>query len=248
MHFHLPKPLHGWREFAGEVGIIVVGVLIALAAEAVVQDIEWRNRVQGSLDALGSDIKDDYFSAAEIVVTQPCVDAQLAQIEQGLSRPGPWRPLPVYVRGPLRFVVRAPVRTWTSNVWQAMNNEGVSSHIDRPLRLGIEAFFTTTAYLSAQQSDAAKLNWGLTALGQQAAPDAGQRFQLIRDIEQMRGNFQLLKVVANQALGRVDSLGIGNEDPAKLQSYLTTSGTVAFCRERHLPLGNLQPIAPTDIK
>ena len=37
MHFHLPKPLHGWREFAGEVGIIVVGVLIALAAEQVVK-------------------------------------------------------------------------------------------------------------------------------------------------------------------------------------------------------------------
>jgi uncharacterized membrane protein YraQ (UPF0718 family) len=29
MHFHLPKPLHGWREFKGEVGIIVLGVLIA---------------------------------------------------------------------------------------------------------------------------------------------------------------------------------------------------------------------------
>jgi hypothetical protein len=38
MHFHLPKPLHGWRAFAGEVGIIVVGVLIALAAEQVVED------------------------------------------------------------------------------------------------------------------------------------------------------------------------------------------------------------------
>ena len=34
MHFHLPKPLHGWREFAGEVGIIVLGVLIALGAES----------------------------------------------------------------------------------------------------------------------------------------------------------------------------------------------------------------------
>jgi hypothetical protein len=33
MHFHLPKPLHGWRAFAGEVGIIVVGVLIALREE-----------------------------------------------------------------------------------------------------------------------------------------------------------------------------------------------------------------------
>jgi len=36
MHVHLPKPLHGWRAFAGEVGIIVVGVLIALSAEQFV--------------------------------------------------------------------------------------------------------------------------------------------------------------------------------------------------------------------
>src|SRR6266700_2826985 len=36
MHFHLPKPLHGWRAFTGEVGIIVVGVLIALGFEQVV--------------------------------------------------------------------------------------------------------------------------------------------------------------------------------------------------------------------
>ena len=38
MHFHLPKPLHGWREFVGEVGIIVIGVLIALGAQQVVED------------------------------------------------------------------------------------------------------------------------------------------------------------------------------------------------------------------
>lgn len=33
MHLHLPKPMHGSREFVGEVGIIVIGVLIALGAE-----------------------------------------------------------------------------------------------------------------------------------------------------------------------------------------------------------------------
>ena len=33
MHFHVPKPLRGRREFAREVEIIVVGVLIALSAE-----------------------------------------------------------------------------------------------------------------------------------------------------------------------------------------------------------------------
>ena len=39
MRFHLPKPLHGWREFAGEVGIIVLGVLIALGAQQIVQNV-----------------------------------------------------------------------------------------------------------------------------------------------------------------------------------------------------------------
>lgn len=45
MHFHLPKALHGWREFAGEVGIIVIGVLIALGAEQLVEDWRWHERL-----------------------------------------------------------------------------------------------------------------------------------------------------------------------------------------------------------
>ena len=45
MHFHLPKPLRGWRAFAGEVGIIVVGVLIALGAEQVVENWNWHQKV-----------------------------------------------------------------------------------------------------------------------------------------------------------------------------------------------------------
>ena len=45
MHFHLPKPLHGWREFAGEVGIIVIGVLIALAADQAIEAWQWREKV-----------------------------------------------------------------------------------------------------------------------------------------------------------------------------------------------------------
>jgi hypothetical protein len=59
MHFHLPKPLHGWRAFAGEVGIIVVGVLIALGAEQVVEDIRWHQKVavvrRSLMDELGND-------------------------------------------------------------------------------------------------------------------------------------------------------------------------------------------------
>ena len=45
MPVHLPKPLHGWREFAGEVGIIVLGVLIALGAEQLIQTIHSQREV-----------------------------------------------------------------------------------------------------------------------------------------------------------------------------------------------------------
>jgi hypothetical protein len=47
MHVHLPKPLHGWREFAGEVGVIVIGVMIALGAQQLLEDWHWRSEVAG---------------------------------------------------------------------------------------------------------------------------------------------------------------------------------------------------------
>ena len=50
MHFHLPKPLHGWREFIGEVGIIVVGVLVALTAEQLVEAAHWRSEARDFRD------------------------------------------------------------------------------------------------------------------------------------------------------------------------------------------------------
>lgn len=39
MRFTMPKPLHGWREFGGEIAIIVIGVLLALGAEQMVQGL-----------------------------------------------------------------------------------------------------------------------------------------------------------------------------------------------------------------
>jgi hypothetical protein len=52
MHFHLPKPLHGWREFVGEVGIIVIGVLLALGAEQVVETLHHRSQVSEMTEKL----------------------------------------------------------------------------------------------------------------------------------------------------------------------------------------------------
>ena len=41
-----PNPIHGWRDFVKEVGIIVLGVLIALSAEQVVQALDWGHKTR----------------------------------------------------------------------------------------------------------------------------------------------------------------------------------------------------------
>jgi hypothetical protein len=46
MRFHLPHPLHGWRVFAGEVGVIVLGVLLALGAQQVAEGFQMRSEVR----------------------------------------------------------------------------------------------------------------------------------------------------------------------------------------------------------
>jgi hypothetical protein len=81
MHFHLPKPLHGWREFAGEVAIIVIGVLIALFFEEVVQRWDWDNKVHAAETAMQRETFWD--NAPEMIqraAIQPCIDAQLDAI------------------------------------------------------------------------------------------------------------------------------------------------------------------------
>lgn len=249
MHFHLPKPLHGWREFIGEVGIIVIGVLIALGAEQLVEEWRWQERVSASLETLDAQMEDNYVMAAEIVVTRLCVDAQLDQIERTLSQPtGSWRPLPVFSDtsgGLVRYVVRQPMRSWRDDVWRSMNDEGVTSHLDRSLRLGIANFHTNMAVVAADQSETNKLNFRLTALSQPIAPTPEARSQLIRDIEELRGHYHLMALTGNQLLGWVEALGIGK--PNKLAADLNKSGTIAFCRAHHLPLGKIEPEKPDEV-
>jgi hypothetical protein len=44
MDIHKPKPIHGWRDLIKEIGIIVIGVSIALAGEQAVE--KWREHRQ----------------------------------------------------------------------------------------------------------------------------------------------------------------------------------------------------------
>src|SRR5947209_17021640 len=80
MHFHLPKPLHGWREFAGEVGIIVIGVLIALGAEQVVEAFAWREKVAIVRQSLMGELSNDRARWEHDVAAAKCISDEVSGV------------------------------------------------------------------------------------------------------------------------------------------------------------------------
>jgi hypothetical protein len=85
MHFHLPKPLHGWREFAGEVGIIVLGILIALGGEQLVEAAHWREQVRLERGALQSEVVGNLDAVKLRMLIEPCVRVRLGEISRILD-------------------------------------------------------------------------------------------------------------------------------------------------------------------
>src|SRR5438270_3394440 len=85
MHFHLPNPLHGWREFAGEVGIIVVGVLIALGMEQIAQSWNDRRATQEAREAIRAEVADDLGGLTDRIVREPCIQRRLDEIGRFLD-------------------------------------------------------------------------------------------------------------------------------------------------------------------
>jgi hypothetical protein len=72
MQFHLLKPLHGWREFAGEVGVIVLGVLIALGAQQVVESVHEREDIAQLRSAFRAELAGDRARWEDMRAADPC--------------------------------------------------------------------------------------------------------------------------------------------------------------------------------
>lgn len=93
MQVRLPSPLRGWRVFAGEVGIIVLGVGIALAAEQILEREHWRQVVAAEDLALVEEIQSNHSALLVRVLMQKCIDRRLAELAEVFRRHDAGRPL-----------------------------------------------------------------------------------------------------------------------------------------------------------
>ena len=124
MHVQIPKPLHGWRAFAGEVGVIVLGVLIALGAQQVAQDIDWRNKVGAAVTDMNNELgSGDGPEAYERVALHDCIATELGKLRASVEEGD---------RSESRRLIEhfwLPNRTWDSLARDAANTADVAAHM-----------------------------------------------------------------------------------------------------------------------
>lgn len=190
MHFHLPKPLHGWREFAGEVGIIVLGVLIALAAENLLEDLHWHRQIEQANDAFKAELTAAALAAYERQIVQQCLMQRLKAIADKLNEPGQqWTGMrdhlsgaEKYYRNVLPVVYRAPFRPIISDAWQNAIDNGTINHLSAKRAGALESAYDVVREFRARENEEGVAESRLAPLATDRTLDANARIQMVQTI------------------------------------------------------------------
>ena len=84
-HLAKLKPVKGWREFLGEVGIIVLGVMIALTADKIAQHYSDNNTADDARADISDELNDGLAAMALRRATEPCIERRLQEIRALLN-------------------------------------------------------------------------------------------------------------------------------------------------------------------
>ena len=200
MDIHKPKPWAGWREFAKEIGTIVIGVLIALGAE---QAVEWLHRtteITEARNAMHDEIRRDMTALVLESREDRCMDAMLGKFDawaKGGSKPVLHRDL---------------LQSFRSNVWDIART-GAVPHMKLKERLALANFYGGIENQNSIVNNVRSLmtdlrgDYNLSTLSPTAADG------VLRDVGRARSNFsgEALNIPRLLEFGR--ALGVQPDPP-----------------------------------
>jgi len=178
MHVHLPKPLHGWREFAGEVGIIVVGIVIALGGEQAVEAVHQKAALRQAENAMVKELRDDDLPQAFTrTAIYHCYGDQLDGIEQAVTSGDRAKVLA------LAQAYRPVDRSWDEQAWQAAISSQVLAHAGSKRLLGWSQAYVMIPQLEqasrAEQDELPELRANISGEGRLSGPQQDRLYQVI---------------------------------------------------------------------
>jgi hypothetical protein len=128
------------RKFAGEVGSIVLGVLIALAIGEVAELIRWQVRAAYSNAAIDAELARVAGVLDERAMIQPCLDRRLEELDRLVRAVRSNNLLPV-----IGEIGRPPSRPVQTAAWEDASGSGTLLHFDAERRGGLSANYPIIA-------------------------------------------------------------------------------------------------------
>jgi hypothetical protein len=114
-----------WRAFLGEVGIIVLGVLVALGIGELADEFRWDARAKDTVRSVRAEWAQNGGVFEERLLVQPCLDRRLSQLKSIVREARQSGRIPH-----LGEIGRPPVRPVTSDTWKQATASEVLLHID----------------------------------------------------------------------------------------------------------------------
>ena len=119
MEIHKPKPVHNWRELLSEVGVVVIGIVIALSLEEGLRALHDRGIASEAREAVRQEIRQNLSFMSGRLETQPCIERRLDEVGSLLesSREGELKTRPNWVSQPSVYFL-------SNQLWQAATGSG----------------------------------------------------------------------------------------------------------------------------
>ena len=206
MHVHLPKPLHGWREFLGEVGIIVLGVLIALTADALIERSSWRAKVRLADTNMRVEIERNRTNAAQYAILEPCADRLLDRMTSDLISGNTADLDKLHAIGE-PFVTEA----WTATAWEAAVAGQIGEHTDAQRFLNYAEAFRRSAMMTDMQFRL-RDNYAAAMVGRFGLKEPSAVPGEVTAVETLRRDIVVARQITSDFIKNSDDLEIGPDD------------------------------------
>jgi hypothetical protein len=188
----------------GEIGIVVLGVLIALVAQQSVEDWEWRKKSRSAETAIRSELMYSVAHADERIRMSKCFEGKLDQIQKELRRADAKIEEPLH-----RSRYWTIVRFWSTDAWDTARSGAVLTYMPQQQVGNYSQLYAQVALISSnlaweqqQIADLALLTWFTGELSEQT------RDRLLAATTQARRANEMILRDARQFIAAASAINI----------------------------------------
>lgn len=206
-----PQPIHGWKQFFNEIAVIVLGILIALGLEQLIERAHWNSQTSEASETLRKELGWNRHSLDIFVKDVPCMLGNVGDLER-LTLDGKV----AEVRG--FFDTHSAVanrihsfRTLRFGGWEAAKSSGLLAHMTTEERLGFAKVYDSLDRIVSFNKDASLAARRIrTAIYAYDGSQADKR-DLLRAIGEYRAMFPEVRFYRDVTMRQIDAIGYDPE-------------------------------------